>query len=87
MIIFSHLQMTFAIRLRIHSEAGHGFGVKLTRMNIVVPLKSSVQLRTYVCVTLKEWCVTLSVFSLFREFCRSVTHPTNFKVNLYYLYI
>ncbi|XHR80486.1 MAG: hypothetical protein ACFKPT_19725 [Gloeotrichia echinulata GP01] len=29
--------MTFAIRLRIHSEAGHGFGVKLIDTNGLDP--------------------------------------------------
>jgi len=38
--IFSHLQMTWVIRLRIHSEAGYGFRFKLTPMGIAVPLRA-----------------------------------------------
>jgi len=32
---FSHLQMTFAMRLGIHSQAGYGFYVKLTPMSLL----------------------------------------------------
>ena len=35
---YSHLKMTFAMRLGIHSQLGHGFRVKLTPQGGAIPL-------------------------------------------------